>query len=515
MTFLPLPNLRLPASARLVAGALLIFSVSATGVTPSLARDEAPSANATIVQRVRLHADLQSTAVDAGPAHGSPANASGVPHHSSPPGPASALGAPGSRSSSGETGAAGDRGADSPIAEPRAQTGPQSDAQQAARLDLLVGDAIVVNTKGMYRVSVGNAKAIQVVAIDRSQLLLIGETPGYSKVHVWEQAGMRSIDVLVTSSILARLEREASAARDRDSSLTVRREADRIIVHGPSLSSAERTRFAELSRKYPELSVLAHDSTAEATVVVDLFFVEVKTERVNQLGIRWSSGAQGPSASVSVDRFNPLSWTLGLASQFTSMLQFLQNDGDAVLLARPSLTSKVGGSARFVAGGELPIPVSSALGQGSVLFKEYGVRIEIAPTVATADILNIRLTAEISSINFEAQVKDIPGIAKRRTESEVQVRSGDTLVVAGLITDDVAKSFERVPGIGDVPGIGGLFRSRQFRDRNSELLLFVSPRLVKPSSIAAHSSGAPPGRAGSGSVAPHPGAITPLPAALR
>ncbi|NDG59321.1 MAG: hypothetical protein EBX55_12820 [Betaproteobacteria bacterium] len=160
------------------------------------------------------------------------------------------------------------------------------------------------------------------------------------------------------------------------------------------------------------------------------------------------------------------------------MIQLLHNEGDAVVLARPSLTAKLGSSARFVAGGELPIPVSSALGQGSVLFKEYGIRIELTPSHVNGDLLNLKLSAEISSINFETQVKDVPGISKRRSESEIQIRSGETLVVAGLISDDVAKNFERLPGVSELPGIGGLFRSRHFRDRNTELLLLVAPRLL-------------------------------------
>ena len=112
------------------------------------------------------------------------------------------------------------------------------------------------------------------------------------------------------------------------------------------------------------------------------------------------------------------------------------------------------------------------------MFKEYGIRIDVTPTLVDREILNLKLSAEISSINFEAQVKDIPGISKRRTESEIQIRSGETIVVAGLISDDVAKNFERLPGVSDLPGIGGLFRSRNFRDRNTELLMLVAPRLM-------------------------------------
>ena len=346
------------------------------------------------------------------------------------------------------------------------------------RFQILVGDSIIVPTVEMYRVSVGNARAIQAVPVDPNELLLIGEATGYSRVHIWEKGRVRSIEVTVLANHLQRVLEEARAALAPDSRLTVEQRENKIVIDGYSVGSAERQRLTELAKKYSEVMLLTHESSAEAIAQVDLFFVEVKREKVEQLGIRWNPFMQGPSAALAVDRANPLSWTLGIATQLMSTLQLLHNEGDALVLARPSLTTKVGASARFVAGGELPIPVSSALGQGSVLFKEYGIRIEVTPTLVEREVLNLKLSAEISSINFEAQVKDIPGISKRRTESEIQIRSGETIVVAGLISDDVAKSFERLPGASELPGIGGLFRSKNFRDRNTELLLLVSPRLM-------------------------------------
>jgi len=357
-----------------------------------------------------------------------------------------------------------------------AQAANAPDSRQ--RYQLLVGDSVIVPTMEMYRVSIGNARSVQAVPVDPSELLLIGEAPGFSRVHIWEKGRVRSIEITVLSNHLQRILDEAKAALSHDTRLTVTQIDNRVVIAGDSMSNSERQRLVDLARKYSEITLLTHGSSAEAIAQVDLYFVEVKREKVDQLGIRWNPFTQGPNAGLSVDRANPLSWTLGIAAQLSSTLQLLHNEGDAVVLARPSLTTKIGASARFVSGGELPIPVSSAFGQGSVLFKEYGIRIDVTPTLVDREILNLKLSAEISSINFEAQVKDIPGISKRRTESEIQIRSGETIVVAGLISDDVAKNFERLPGVSDLPGIGGLFRSRNFRDRNTELLMLVAPRLM-------------------------------------
>ena len=359
-----------------------------------------------------------------------------------------------------------------------AQASANPAVEPRQRYQLLVGDSVLIPTHGMYRVSVGNARAIQAVPVDQNELLLIAEAAGFSRVHVWEKGSVKSLEVTVLSSHLERVLEEARAALAVDSKLRVEQQGNRVVVDGVSMSSAERHRLGELGKRYSELTVLAHGSSAESIAQVDLYFVEVKREKLDQLGIRWNPFAQGPSAGLAMNRSNPFSWTLGIAAQLTSTLQLLHNEGDAVVLARPSLTAKLGSSARFVAGGELPIPVSSALGQGSVLFKEYGIRIELTPSHVNGDLLNLKLSAEISSINFETQVKDVPGISKRRSESEIQIRSGETLVVAGLISDDVAKNIERLPGVSELPGIGGLFRSRHFRDRNTELLLLVAPRLL-------------------------------------
>jgi pilus assembly protein CpaC len=131
-----------------------------------------------------------------------------------------------------------------------------------------------------------------------------------------------------------------------------------------------------------------------------------------------------------------------------------------------------------VAGGELPIPYASGLGATSVVFKEYGVRFDVSPTANSAGIIAAKIAAEISAINFDVQVKDIPGLSKRRAETEVNLREHETLVIAGLLSEESTRSIDQVPALGDLPVLGNLFRSRAFRDRQTELVVFVTPRFV-------------------------------------
>jgi hypothetical protein len=162
----------------------------------------------------------------------------------------------------------------------------------------------------------------------------------------------------------------------------------------------------------------------------------------------------------------------------SSMLNFLVQSGDAVILAEPRLSCRSGGTARFVAGGELPIPVSGALGTASVSFKEYGIKFDVSPVASDSGVIAARIATEISSINFEVAVKEVPGLIKRRAETDVNLREDETLVIAGLLTEEGTRNMDRVAGASELPVLGPLFRSKQFRDRQTELVVFVTPRFV-------------------------------------
>jgi pilus assembly protein CpaC len=160
------------------------------------------------------------------------------------------------------------------------------------------------------------------------------------------------------------------------------------------------------------------------------------------------------------------------------MLHLLVQNGDAVILAEPKLAAKSGGTARFIAGGELPIPYSSGLGATSIAFKEYGIKFDFSPVSTSNGLIASKIAAEISAIDFEVQVNGIPGLTKRRAETEVNLRAHETLVIAGLLSEETSKNADKLPALGDVPVLGQLFRSRLFRDRRTDLVVFITPRFV-------------------------------------
>jgi pilus assembly protein CpaC len=169
---------------------------------------------------------------------------------------------------------------------------------------------------------------------------------------------------------------------------------------------------------------------------------------------------------------------IGIASSITSMLNYLVQNGDAVVLAEPRLSCRSGGSARFVAGGELPIPYSSAVGHTTVNFKEYGIKFDVSPVAGDDGMIAARIATELSAIDFGVVVREVPGLSKRRAEADVNLRVNETLIIAGLLTDDIRNSMDRVAGMGDLPVLGALFRSKLFRDQKTELAVLITPSFM-------------------------------------
>lgn len=382
---------------------------------------------------------------------------------------------------------------------PVAQDGPPFEAQPM--LHLYVGQAHLLNTGPLRRVAVGNGRVIQATALDDRQLLVIPEAPGQSTLHLWPREGdVRSYVVNVIPADVSRLLTEVRALLGDHPNLVSRVVGDKVVIEGQGLSDEQAARIVEVSARYPQIVNLVSKVGLEKMIEMDVRMIEVRRDALQNLGIRWAPTVNGPAFGVVGDTYRgaafakgiaagaagstiaspaaPFAASLGLAATLKSVIQMLVQNGEAVILAEPRLACKSGGSARFIAGGELPIPFSAGFGATSVAFKEYGVKFDISPVTGSNGVIAAKVATEISAIDFEVQVNSIPGLTKRRAETEVNLREHETLVIAGLISEETSRSIDRVPSLGDLPVLGRLFRSRMFRDRQTELVVFITPRLV-------------------------------------
>ncbi len=260
---------------------------------------------------------------------------------------------------------------------------------------------------------------------------------------------------------------------------------------------------------YPDMVDLTQVKSAIAgkMVYMKVRIMEMGKSLTDKLGVQWSivkDGAIGPSAEFGVEgglngasiinsksisgaltavtaNADPLSSLthargyFGIATGITSMLNLSEISGDAVTLAEPRLSTRSGGKAEFLAGGEVPMPVTSAQGQSNVQFKKYGIILNIEPTVDEHGNILAHVDTEISSVDDSVAVGGIPGMKSRKTSTDISIRPGETLVIAGLLSEKVSKDLDKVKWLGDIPILGALFRSRGFINNRTELVIFVTP----------------------------------------
>jgi pilus assembly protein CpaC len=170
--------------------------------------------------------------------------------------------------------------------------------------------------------------------------------------------------------------------------------------------------------------------------------------------------------------------------RITHALRALERDGLVKTLAEPNLTAVSGETAKFLAGGEFPIPVVDGQGGLSVTFKEFGVGLAFTPLVLSEGRISLKIETEVSELTNQGAVTlswvEIPGLKKRQAKSTVELPSGGSLAIAGLISEDLRQNIDGFPGLKDVPVLGTLFRSRDFIKNETELVVIVTPYTVKP-----------------------------------
>jgi pilus assembly protein CpaC len=228
-------------------------------------------------------------------------------------------------------------------------------------------------------------------------------------------------------------------------------------------------------------------------VLLEVRFAEMQRGTVKQLGINevsWNNlpgGSAGSVAPSSTDRnFNP--YQIGVfipgAGNLNIQIDALEREGIVRTLAQPNLIALSGETASFLAGGEFPIPIQGTLGQVNVDFKEFGVSLAFSPTVLEDGLINILVAPEVSSLDPEAGVETggvrIPGLKVRRARTMLELRDGQSFALAGLIQSNFTDSVRGIPLLSKLPIIGALFRSSSFNRQETELVIIVTPRIVKP-----------------------------------
>ena len=214
---------------------------------------------------------------------------------------------------------------------------------------------------------------------------------------------------------------------------------------------------------------------SEKMIEISVEITEINENKSIQLGIQW------PSEISAVETNIPSILESGAWERlvpFTSTLKALETNGAAKVLSKPKLVTKSGSTAKFMVGGEFPV-VATAIGTSEIEWKEYGIIMEITPTVMADNKIDMKLKTELSRLDYNAPVAGYPSIAKRQASSHLQVKDGETMVLAGLIETTKGKVKEGIPILCDIPILGALFSVQKNNDTKTNVLIFVTTKILE------------------------------------
>ncbi|MFN7998303.1 MAG: pilus assembly protein N-terminal domain-containing protein [Bryobacteraceae bacterium] len=396
------------------------------------------------------------------------------------------------------------------------------DANQASphQLYVTVGKSLIVNSAApIERVSVGYNDVAEATAIGLHEVLVNGKGPGETSLIIWQRDGNKLFfDLTVrpnTSDVKAKLQalRRQMNKQIPGQNIDVSFENGTVFLSGTvhDLTSAQRAEAiaATLGKTVNLLYVSVPPPDGE--ILLNIKFCIVDRTNSSELGLNLiSTGAANTIGTVGTQQFSPpklsTDTTNGTGKTTITLTDALNifllrpdlNLGATIralqarsffeVLAEPNVLASDGKLASFLAGGEFPYPTlqggGAGLGSVTIQFREFGVRLNFVPTITPRGTIKLELAPEVSALDFTSglvfQGFNIPALTVRRVHTEIELEPGQSFAIGGLMDRRTTETFNKIPGIGDIPILGKLFQSRSLNKQNSELLVIATPELVRP-----------------------------------
>lgn len=379
----------------------------------------------------------------------------------------------------------------------------------AEPVEVSLNESKYMAASGITRLAVGNPAIADVQLLSSGDFLLVGKKAGTTSLIVWSDGGRRTE---YTVYVAGNDRGMASAIQDAIGypKVHVQMIKDRVMLRGKVENQYEHDTALKIAGLYTggdgsgviDLLEMEHPSQ----IRLEAQIIEINSDYTKNLGIQYWSQTPGSNSNSGSSSDNPNNnITVGTAGLFYGgedfsstrkhggwlgshvanvnvTLQALINEGKARILSRPSITTMSGKTANILIGGRIPIPVSDGNGNVSIDWHEYGVKLKIEPVVDSEDKITSKVHAEVSTLDYSHGVKidsfSVPGIATREAESEVNVRSGMTMAIGGLINSEDAKIVSKIPLLGDLPIIGRFFRHTSNTRDKREVIILITPTLV-------------------------------------
>ena len=383
-------------------------------------------------------------------------------------------------------------------------------ARHGGSMTLSVGGAQLIQLpRAAGNVMIADPTIMDVQYTDNNGLFIFGKKPGHTTLIVLDQSGQKMIsgDVTVMFNMDAM---RTMIAKEGGRNVQLQMSPDGVVLSGSVADAKAAAHLEALARQYGGSDAkLINRLTIGEPVQVNLVVrvAEVQRQLSQDLGFNWTTVFNGvgsfaigaatgglsgvPSAIKTLSSAsNALSgsYTNG-GSSVTGTLDAMATEGLATMLAEPNLTTMSGETAKFLSGGQFPVPIPQGLGTVGITYKNYGVSVDFTPTVLSDGTISMHVAPEVSSVSTEASdgaysisgSSVVPAIRTNRADTTIQLASGQSFAIGGLISNDASNTISKVPGLGDIPVLGSLFRSASFQRNESELLIVVTAYIVHPS----------------------------------
>jgi len=389
----------------------------------------------------------------------------------------------------------------------------QAPATASRELTITEGKAVLVDSPAVIeRIAVSNSDLAEAVVVTPNEVMVNGKAPGETSMIVWQQGGNRLFFDLTIQRNDGRVDavRRQLARETGMDTLTIDREGTKVFLRGtvPDMIVAQRavTISATLGDVINLLQVKVPD--VETQILLKVRFADVDRSVSDQFGVNlFSTGATNTIGAISTGGFTPpkvevaagggATVTLGQALNIFlfrpdinlgATIQALASKNLVQILAEPNVLAINGHTANFLAGGEFPYPTlqggGGGLGAVTIQFREFGVRIAFTPTLTPRGTIRLSVTPEVSSLDYANglvfQGFTIPGLATRRVQTEIELEAGQSFAIGGLLDNRDTEILSRVKGLSSIPFLGQLFKSRNITKNNTELLVMVTPEIVRP-----------------------------------
>jgi pilus assembly protein CpaC len=387
--------------------------------------------------------------------------------------------------------------------------GPAATVSDATSVDLLVGRSTILNLgTTISRVSLTVPDIADALVTAPQQLLIHGKTPGTISLFVWDRAGgIKTYEVNVRRDLKQLVEQVQQLFPGEP--ISVAGSGKDVVLSGTVSSKYVIDKAADVATGYVEKKenvvnlLKQQEGVASNQVMLRVRFAEVSRSALQELGASFVLNGYKSQwyGRTTTQQFPAPAWdqtgklvfsdflnlfVLNTRQGLGGVIRALQEKGLFQSLAEPNLIALNGKEASFLAGGEYPYPVVQPGSGGNsvtITFKEFGVRLHFTPTVLGNDLVNLKVSPEVSSLDFSNAITiqgfRVPALSTRRTDTEVELQDGQTFAIAGLMNNTMNNSIQKIPGIGDIPILGLLFKSRAYQKNQTELVVMITPTIVR------------------------------------